>query len=42
MQKDEITALLVVGENRILKGYIHLHDILGRGGTIQITISNST
>ncbi|MCX5834311.1 MAG: KpsF/GutQ family sugar-phosphate isomerase [Deltaproteobacteria bacterium] len=42
MQKDEITALVVVDENRILKGYIHLHDILGRGGTIQITISNST
>jgi len=42
MQKDEITALLVVDENRILKGYIHLHDILGRGGTIQITIPNAT
>jgi len=42
MQKDEITALVVVDENRILKGYIHLHDILGRGGTIQITIPNAT
>jgi len=42
MQKDEITALVVVDENRVLKGYIHLHDILGRGGTIQITIPNAT
>jgi arabinose-5-phosphate isomerase len=37
MERDEITALAVVNEDRKLKGYIHLHDILGRGGTIKIS-----
>lgn len=39
MQRAEITTLVVIdGANR-LKGYIHLHDILGRGGTLKITLS---
>ncbi len=42
MQRDEITALLVVDKKRVIKGYVHLHDILGRGGTLKITLSNST
>lgn len=37
MEKDEITALAVVNEKNHLKGYIHLHDILGRGGTLKIS-----
>ena len=32
MQREEITALAVVDGNKVLRGYIHLHDILGRGG----------
>lgn len=39
MQKDEITTLTVVDECRQLKGYIHLHDILGRGGSLKISLS---
>ncbi|OPY90279.1 MAG: Arabinose 5-phosphate isomerase KdsD [Syntrophus sp. PtaU1.Bin208] len=39
MQKDEITALAIVNGGNQLQGYIHLHDILGRGGTIRISIS---
>lgn len=38
MQKDEITTFAVVGEGNTLLGYVHLHDILGRGGTIKISI----
>lgn len=38
MEKDEITALVVVNEKKRLKGYIHIHDILGRGGTLRISI----
>ncbi|MBE9547696.1 MAG: KpsF/GutQ family sugar-phosphate isomerase [Proteobacteria bacterium] len=38
MEKDEITALVVVNEKKRLKGYIHIHDILGRGGTLKISI----
>lgn len=38
MQRDEITALAVVDENKQLQGYIHLHDILGRGGSLKISI----
>jgi len=38
MQKDEITSLAVVNEKGQLKGYVHLHDILGRGGTIKISV----
>jgi arabinose-5-phosphate isomerase len=39
MEKDEITTFLVVNTDNQIKGYIHLHDILGRGGTLQISIS---
>jgi arabinose-5-phosphate isomerase len=39
MQQQEITTLVVVNEKKELKGYVHLHDILGRGGTLQISIS---
>jgi arabinose-5-phosphate isomerase len=39
MQREEITTLVVIDEATRLKGYIHLHDILGRGGTLKITIS---
>jgi len=38
MEKDEITTFVVVNETNQLKGYIHLHDILGRGGTLKISI----
>jgi arabinose-5-phosphate isomerase len=38
LQKAEITTLAVVDEKGLLKGYIHLHDILGRGGTVKISI----
>lgn len=39
MEKNEITTFLVVNTDNQIKGYIHLHDILGRGGTLQISIS---
>jgi arabinose-5-phosphate isomerase len=39
MQKDEITTLVVVNGNNQLKGYLHLHDILGRGGTLKMSFS---
>jgi len=38
MQRDEITTLATVDGDGRLEGYIHLHDILGRGGTIKISI----
>ncbi|MEA1971411.1 MAG: KpsF/GutQ family sugar-phosphate isomerase [Thermodesulfobacteriota bacterium] len=38
MQTDEITALAIIDSDGHLKGYVHLHDILGRGGTIKISI----
>ena len=38
MQKDEITTLVVVDAEDRIDGYIHLHDILGRGGTIKISV----
>ncbi|MDI9569973.1 MAG: KpsF/GutQ family sugar-phosphate isomerase [Pseudomonadota bacterium] len=38
MQKDEITTLVVVNSRKKLQGYIHLHDILGRGGTLRIAM----
>lgn len=38
MQKKEITTLAVVNEEGQLDGYVHLHDILGRGGTIRISV----
>ena len=39
MQRDEITTLVVTDAANHLIGYIHLHDILGRGGTLKITLS---
>jgi len=39
MQKDEITTLVVVNKEKLLKGYIHLHDILGRGGSLKISVA---
>jgi arabinose-5-phosphate isomerase len=38
MQKDEITSFAVVNEKKELKGYVHLHDILGRGGSVSISL----
>jgi arabinose-5-phosphate isomerase len=38
MQKDEITTFAVVSEENQLKGYVHLHDTLGRGGTLRMSI----
>ncbi len=40
MQQEEITTLAVTGDGRELRGYVHLHDILGRGGTVRI-VANS-
>jgi len=39
MQREEITTLVVVNGKNRLKGYIHLHDILGRGGTLKISLA---
>ena len=39
MQRDEITTLVVTDSDNRLKGYVHLHDILGRGGTLKITLA---
>jgi arabinose-5-phosphate isomerase len=41
MEEKEITTLVVVGDANKLKGYIHLHDILGRGGTIRMTMNGN-
>ncbi len=38
MQKHEITALVVVDSEGRLEGSVHLHDILGRGGTIRMSV----
>jgi len=38
MQRMEITTLVVINGRNRLKGYIHLHDILGRGGTLKIAL----
>jgi arabinose-5-phosphate isomerase len=39
MQKKEITSLAVVNEKNKLQGYVHLHDILGRGGSVNISLT---
>jgi len=39
MQKIEITSLAVVSEKKVLKGYVHLHDIFGRGGSVNISLN---
>ena len=38
MQKDEITTFVVVNGKNKLKGYVHLHDILGRGGSLKMSM----
>ncbi|MDD5170373.1 MAG: KpsF/GutQ family sugar-phosphate isomerase [Syntrophales bacterium] len=38
MQRDEITTFVVVNGKNKLKGYIHLHDILGRGGSLKMSV----
>ncbi|MDQ5985743.1 MAG: Arabinose 5-phosphate isomerase KdsD [Syntrophus sp. SKADARSKE-3] len=38
MQKDEITTFVVINGQKKLKGYIHLHDILGRGGSLKMSV----
>lgn len=38
MQRDEITTLVVVNGSHKLQGYVHLHDILGRGGNLKISL----
>ncbi len=40
MQKKEITAFAVVDKKNYLKGYIHMHDILGRGGSVNISLNS--
>lgn len=40
MQKKEITSLAVVNDKKKLKGYVHLHDILGRGGSVNISLTH--
>lgn len=42
MQKHEITTLAVVDGQGCLEGSVHLHDILGRGGTIKIAMPQET
>ncbi len=37
LQRDEITTLMIVDDEGRLEGYVHLHDILGRGGTVKIS-----
>jgi arabinose-5-phosphate isomerase len=39
MQQQEITSFAIVNEKKELKGYIHLHDILGRGGSVNISLN---
>ena len=39
MQKKEITSLAVVNGKQKLKGYVHLHDILGRGGSVSMSLT---
>jgi len=38
MQRDEITTFVVVNGQNVLKGYVHLHDILGRGGSLKMSL----
>jgi len=41
METLEITTLVVTGKGNTLKGYIHLHDIFGRGGTLRISLPSA-
>jgi len=38
MQRMEITTLVVTDDENRIKGYVHLHDILGRGGSLKISL----
>jgi len=38
MQRLEITTLVVVDSQQEILGYIHLHDILGRGGSLRLSL----
>lgn len=40
MQREEITTLVVIDPDNRLKGYVHLHDILGRGGSVKIAVTD--
>jgi len=42
MEKLEITTLVVTNGSNQLLGYIHLHDILGRGGTVKMSLNGNT
>ncbi len=42
MEQYEITAMVVVNAENKLQGYVHLHDILGRGGTLKISLNGHT
>ncbi len=39
MQREEITTLIITDRDNRLKGYVHLHDILGRGGSLKIAVT---
>jgi len=39
MQRHEITTLVVVDSDQHIRGYVHFHDIFGRGGTLKITVA---
>jgi len=39
MQRMEITTLVVTDDENRIQGYVHLHDLLGRGGTLKMTLS---
>ncbi|MCF8053634.1 MAG: KpsF/GutQ family sugar-phosphate isomerase [Deltaproteobacteria bacterium] len=39
MQKLEITTLVVTSADNKVLGYLHLHDILGRGGNLRVSVS---
>jgi arabinose-5-phosphate isomerase len=39
MQREEITTLVVADRENRLQGYVHLHDILGRGGSLKIAVA---
>jgi arabinose-5-phosphate isomerase len=40
MQQVEITTLVVTDRQDRLTGYVHLHDILGRGGSLKIAVTD--
>jgi arabinose-5-phosphate isomerase len=40
MQREEITTLVVTNRENCLTGYVHLHDMLGRGGSLKIALTD--